>query len=101
MNTNAPLSAYAGVNEMRRRAEAMDQAVADAKIPAWLCRTCRRHLHDPVLRTAWSGGRHDADDTALIERTLAYLQDPNHRLTGGGACAVCRAGSKYKDEVLT
>lgn len=89
----------AEADKLRAEAAEVDRRIKEAVVSAWMCQAHRRHLHDPVLRAAWGGGRHDADATAVIERTRAYLQDPNHQSTGGGACMVCRPGTKHRDEV--
>lgn len=80
-------------------ADALEAEIRGATTPAWLCLPHREHLHDPLLRTAWGGGRHDAADTATIERTVDYLHDPSHQPGLGGACAVCRPGARHREEV--
>jgi hypothetical protein len=77
-----------------RRAEAarVDAMVKADRPPAWLCRSCRTHLHDPELMSAWVGGTHNAGDRQLIDRTRDYLL--NHPPNARGACVVCTPGAR-------
>jgi hypothetical protein len=90
LNDTGPVHASAGVTELRRQADEIDAKIKKGTAPAWLCEPCRVHLHLIELRQAWLGGRHAADDAALIERTRRYLHHPSRQPGNRGACLDCR-----------
>jgi hypothetical protein len=71
----------------------------------WVCDAHREHLHDPVLRQRWVGGwlghpKGSLQADMAIAQVRAYIADPDHQPGIGGACMVCRPGTRHREEAL-
>jgi hypothetical protein len=91
--------------EAKTRADALatERARLEKQGPlAGLCLAHRKHLHRDDLATLWAtplGPLGSPRVKAAIPGLLEYLADPAHRPGAGGACMICKPGSRIREEI--